>query len=71
MNIKNLERAAEISRQLPALEEARRLLSGDGAYVIIIKDGKEELPLPKSFKFNVLSQLNADINRMKEEVKGL
>lgn len=71
MNIKNLERAAQISKELPKLEEARRVLSQQQSF-IEVHDGNNgviELPLP--IKYNLIGLINLEINKLKEEVKEL
>ena len=73
MNIKNLERAREIAEQLPALEDARTILSSCKAVVMVSTDGKEmnSVTLPRNVNYNIVTVLNAEINRLKEETKGL
>lgn len=77
MNIKNLERAREIAEQLPALEEARNLLSQEDTHIQVVAAPKQGCSQPKSVtiphntNYNVMSVINAEINRLKEEAKGL
>lgn len=77
MNIKNLERAKEISGQLPALEQARSLLSKSGTTIQVIgapqlgSSHQESVKLPKSTSYNILAVLNSEINLLKEEVENL
>lgn len=79
---KNLGRIAEIARDLPKMEEARKLLAdfGNEVEVIVHKPKKEEpgrvvqgtiIILPKDVKMNILNVLNLEINKQKEELKGL
>ncbi len=71
MNIKNLERAREIAEQLPALEEARTILSDTAAARICVGKNTMDVELPTSVNYNILGVLNAEINRLKEEAKDL
>ena len=77
MNIKNLERAKEIAEQLPALEQARSLLSQQNTYIQVVGEPKQgcsqptRVTLPHITNYNVVTVLNAEINRLKEEAKGL
>lgn len=65
MNIKNLQRAAEISNVLPDLEKARRKLSeGECASV-------GDVTLPKSLTLNILNAVNVEINALKKEIEDL
>lgn len=79
---KNLERIHEIAESLPKLEDARKLLAefGNEVKVIVHKPKKEEpgrfvqgtsIILPKDEKMNILNVLNLEINKLKEELKGL
>lgn len=70
MNIKNLERAAEIYSQLPKLEEARRMLSDSESFMMVYR-GDSAVELPGALKFNVLAAVNFEINKMKDEIDGL
>lgn len=65
MNIKNLQRAAEISNVLPGLEEARRKLS-DGERASV-----GGVTLPKSLTLNILNAVNVEINALKKEIEDL
>ncbi len=70
MNIKNLERAKEIAEQLPALEEARRILStGNGR--VFAGQNTVDVELPKCINMNVIAAINAEINKLKEETANL
>jgi len=71
MNIKNLERASEICQDLHKLEEARKILSGEVAFVVVMTKTGEEVSLPGSIKYTLLMQLNVEINKLKEEVVRL
>ena len=71
MEIKNLDRAAQIADELPRLEKARKMLSemGDTTRVEVVDI--ETVELPHSMNFNIFSVLNMEINRLKEEAKKL
>lgn len=73
MNQKNLQRAREIAEQLPALEDARSIVAGTDAVVIISRDGTvaNAVSLPHGINYNVANILNAEINRLKQEIKEL
>ena len=71
MNIKNLERAREIAEQLPPLEEARRILSHTDAARCFIGKNTVDVELPKNVNYNILTVINAEINRLKEETMKL
>lgn len=72
MNIKHLERAAQISKELPKLEEARRVLSQQQSSFIEVHDGNNHVvELPQSMKYNLTAQINVEINKLKEEVAKL
>lgn len=71
MNIKNLERAAQISKELPKLEEARRVLSQQQSFIEVHDGNNGVIELPLSTKYNVVAQINVEINKLKEEVKEL
>lgn len=72
MNIKNLERAAEIADELPRLENARHILSEqEGASIEVTGNGGEYETIPTSVKMNVINVLNIEINHLKEELKTL
>ncbi|OZT04992.1 hypothetical protein [Prevotella sp. 885] len=80
-NIKNLSRIHEIAESLPKLEDARKLLSQDESLACVgiptepQPDGKIKqgtmVVLPKEVKLNILNVLNLEINKQKEELKGL
>lgn len=80
-NIKNLSRIREIAESLPKLEDARKLLSQDESLAFVgipnktqpdgsVKPGTLVI-LPKEVKLNILNVLNLEINKQKEELKGL
>lgn len=80
-NIKNLSRIREIAESLPKLEDARKLLSQDESLAFVgipkktqpdgsVKQGTQVI-LPKEVKLNILNVLNLEINKQKEELKGL
>ena len=71
MNPKNLQRAKEIAEQLPALEEARSILSDTEAARICVGKNTMDVELPTSVNFNILGVINAEINKLKEETKEL
>ena len=80
-NIKNLTRIHEIAESIPKLEDARKLLSQDESLAFVgipsepqpnggTKQGTLVI-LPKEVKLNILNVLNLEINKQKEELKGL
>lgn len=69
MNIKNLQRAAEIATLLPQLKEARTALSNDGK--VYVSANCKSIPLPPSLHYNFLSAINAEINTLEKEVSEL
>ena len=71
MNIKHLERAAQISKELPKLEEARRALSQQQSFIEVHDGHSGVIELPLSMKYNVVAQINVEINKLKEEVAKL
>lgn len=74
MEIKNLDRAAQITDELPRLEKARKMLSemGDTTKVEVVDiETTVTVELPHSMNFNIISVLNMEINRLKEEAKKL
>ena len=80
-NIKNLTRIHEIAESLPKLEDARKLLSQDESLALVgipserQPNGEKKqgmmVILPKEVKLNILNVLNFEINKQKEELKGL
>jgi hypothetical protein len=79
MEIKNLERAAQIADELPRLEKARKMLSNiDGSTKVTVTDEKkgmlepiEQVELPHSVHMNIINILNLEINSLREEAKKL
>lgn len=71
MEIKNLDRAAQIADELQRLEKSRKMLSemGDTTRVKVVNI--ETVDLPYSMNFNIISVLNMEINSLKEEAKKL
>lgn len=76
-NIKNLDRIHEIAESLPKLESARKLFSQTGKSVSVavideqLTDGNKIIILPRDVNYNVLNIVNLEINKLKEELKGL
>lgn len=72
MNYKNLKRATELADAIPRLEEARKILSTHSPE-IIVRDtiGGMQVTLPKECGLTFLSQINVEINKLKEEVNTL
>lgn len=71
MEIKNLDRAAQIADELPRLEKARKMLSEMGYTTRVEVVNIETVKLPHSINFNIISVLNMEINSLKEEAKKL
>ena len=71
MEIKNLERAAQIADELPRLEKARKMLSEMGDTTKVMVEDIDTVELPHSMNFNIISVLNMEINSLKEEAKKL
>ena len=71
MEIKNLERAAQIADELPRLEKARKMLSEMGDTTKVVVEDIDTVELPHSMNFNINSVLNMEINSLKEEAKKL
>ena len=71
-NIKNLDRIAEIARDLPRLEEARKMLAENDTQVEVYQDTTDGMViLPSQIKYNVINAINVEINKQKEELKRL
>ena len=68
MNIKHLERAAQISKELP---KARRVLSQQQSFIEVHDGHNGVIELPLSMKYNIVAQINVEINKLKEEVAKL
>ena len=70
MQYKNLERAGEIARDLPLLQEARRYLSHpDG--VVVVRCDEDEMELPRCVNMNVVNAINLVVNSLRKEVEDL
>lgn len=65
MKIANLERAAQIARDLPTLEAIRSDLSADTDVVV------GDYILPRCVYHNLIAAVNAEINLMRREVENL
>ena len=71
-NIKNLDRIAEIARDLPRLEEARKMLAENDTQVEVYQEKTDSMViLPSQIKYNIINAINLEINKQKEELKGL
>ena len=71
-NIKNLDRIAEIARDLPKLEEARKMLAENDTQIEVYQEKTESMViLPSQIKYNIINAINLEINKQKEELKGL
>ena len=71
-NYKNLDRIAEIARDLPRLEEARKMLAENDTQVEVYQEKTESMViLPSQIKYNIINAINLEINKQKEELKGL
>ena len=66
----NLERAAEISRDLPVLQTVRAWLS-NGEPSVTIEYHQEQRVLPTCMKHHLLNALNVEINKMEKEIETL
>lgn len=71
MDIKNLSRAAEINAYLPAIDEARKAISGGKASVRIVTSAGKIISLPENLNYNFVHVLNCEYERLREEVKKL
>lgn len=71
MEIKNLERAAQIADELPRLEKARKMLSEMGDTTKVVVEDIDTVELPHSMNLSIISVLNIEINSLKEEAKKL
>lgn len=71
MDIKNLNRAAEINTYLPAIDEARKAISGGKASVRIVTQAGKIINLPENLNYNIVHVLNCEYERLREEVKKL
>ena len=71
-NYKNLGRIAEIARDLPKLEEARKMLAENDTQIEVYQEKTESMViLPSQIKYNVINAINVEINKQKEELKRL
>ena len=71
-NIKNLDRIAEIARDLARLEEERKMLAENDTQVEVYQEKTDVMViLPSQIKYNVINAINVEINKQKEELKGL
>lgn len=71
-NYKNLGRIAEIARDLPKLEEARKMLAENDTQIEVYQEKTESMViLPRQIKYNIINAINLEINKQKEELKGL
>lgn len=71
-NYKNLGRIAEIAKDLPKLEEARKMLAENDTQIEVYQEKTESLViLPSQIKYNIINAINLEINKQKEELKGL
>lgn len=71
MDIKNLQRAAEIAEQLPVIDEARKALSQEDAQLRVITPEGKVLTIPKGVRYNVIRALNAEYEILRKEAVGL
>lgn len=71
-NYKNLGRIAEIARDLPKLEEARKMLAENDTQIEVYQEKTESMViLPSQIKYNIINAINLEINKQKEELKEL
>lgn len=69
---KNLGRIAEIARDLPKLEEARKMLAESDTQIEVYQEKTDSMViLPSQLKYNIINAINLEINKQKEELKGL
>jgi hypothetical protein len=69
---KNLGRIAEIARDLPKLEEARKMLAENDTQIEVYQEKTDSMViLPSQLKYNIINAINLEINKQKEELKGL
>lgn len=69
---KNLGRIAEIARDLPKLEEARKMLAENDTQIEVYQEKTDSMViLPRQIKYNIINAINLEINKQKEELKGL
>ena len=71
-NYKNLGRIAEIARDLQKLEEARKMLAENDTQIEVYQEKTDSMViLPSQIKYNIINAINLEINKQKEELKGL
>ena len=71
-NYKNLGRIAEIARDLPKLEEARKMLAENDTQIEVYQEKTDRMViLPSQIKYNIINAINLEINKQKEELKEL
>ena len=71
-NYKNLGRIAEIARDLPKLEEARKMLAENDTQIEVYQEKTDRMViLPSQIKYNIINAINLEINKQKEEQKAL
>ena len=71
-NYNDLGRIAEIARNLPKVEEARKMLAENDTQIEVYQDKTESMViLPSQIKYNIINAINLEINKQKEELKGL
>ena len=69
---KNLGRIAEIARDLPKMEEARKMLAENDTQIEVYQEKTDSMViLPSQLKYNIINAINLEINKQKEELKGL
>lgn len=69
---KNLGRIAEIARDIPKLEEARKMLAENDTQIEVYQEKTDSMViLPSQIKYNIINAINLEINKQKEELKGL
>lgn len=71
MEIKNLQRAKELAVEMPAVDEARKALSREGAVLRIVTIKGEIINLPASLNMNIIHVLNCEYERLREEAARL
>ena len=70
MKISNLERAATIQRELPALKDAKTLLSSEASYILACQGG-HQIELPRCIIPHLLRAIHYEINNLEKEVASL
>lgn len=72
VSYKNLGRITEIARDLPKLEEARKMLAENDTQIEVYQEKTDSMViLPSQLKYNIINAINLEINKQKEELKGL